>query len=116
VRGGFAGRWTSGVTRMPDACPSCAAPVLATPSGLLDPDPTRLGVLKADGTGFTKAEVVAAWRTPQGHLGHHRHKCATGAARARTRGTSRPEPNGPPGQDSLFAIPDTADKTRSRRP
>ncbi len=100
---------------MAERCPSCAAPVLATATGLLDPDPTRLGVLRADGTGFTKAEVLAAWRTPQGHLGHHRHKCATGAARATTR-AARPESSGAPGQDSLFAVPDTADKTRSRRP
>jgi len=79
-------------------CPSCAAPVLATPSGLLDPDPTRLGVLRADGTGFSAADVIRAGTT---HRGHVRHECA-GPAHPTTE------------QCELFPIPATAHNHRSR--
>lgn len=83
---------------MTDRCPSCAAPVLATPSGLLDPDPTRLGVLKADGSRFTAADVIRAGTT---HRGYVRHECA-GPAHPTTE------------QCELFPIPATAQNPRSR--
>lgn len=57
---------------MTERCPSCAAPILATASGLLDPDPTRLGVLRADGSRFTSADVI---RAGSAHRGFVRHEC-----------------------------------------
>lgn len=96
---------------MSETCASCGGTVLATSTGPLNPEPTRLGVLRPDGTGFTRGDVI---RAGSKHRGHHRHVCAPGAKRNRARDDGRPEPAGSPRQDSLFPIPEAADKTRSR--
>lgn len=91
-------------------CPTCSAPVLATPSGLLDPQPERLGVHRPDGSRITTAEAIAAVREKR-PAGHHRHVCPPAPARARPRAA----PLEPTGQTELFAVPEAADKPRSRR-
>lgn len=76
---------------MTDTCPTCSAPVLATASGLLDPQPGRLGVHRPDGSRITKAEAIAAVREGRA-AGHHKHRCGE---------TARIEPE----QAELFACP-----------
>ena len=60
---------------MTDTCPTCAAPVLAPASGLLDPQPSRLGVHRADGSVVSRAEVLRAHAEGR-PTGHHRHRCS----------------------------------------
>lgn len=94
---------------MTDTCPTCAAPVLATASGLLDPQPGRLGVHRPDGSRITTAEAIAAVREGR-PAGHHRHVCPPASARARPRAAT----SEPAGQTALFAVPDAAGKPRGR--
>lgn len=84
---------------MTDTCPTCAAPVLAPASGLLDPQPSRLGVHRADGSAVSRADVLRAHAAGE-PTGHHRHRCGQ---------TAQPEPE----QGELFPISDPADKSRS---
>lgn len=75
-----------------DVCPTCSAPVIDAPSGLLlDPQPHRLGVLRPDGSTLTVREVVAAAHEGR-PAGFHSHQCGE---------TTQPTPE----QGELFALP-----------
>lgn len=85
---------------MSETCSSCGAPVLTTAAGPLNPELTRLGVLRADGTALSRGEVVAAHEAGRAS-GYQRHQCGETTA-------ARPE------QLGLFEISQTTTTTKER--
>lgn len=84
-------------------CPTCGLPALATASGLLDPQPARLGVHRPDGTVVSRAEVLRAHAEGR-PTGYRRHRCGEAA-----------DPAADPGEQlGLFDISQTSTTTRKR--